>query len=611
VKTLLVSCDLRHIKSALRQNSQPSHYIDLICTPASRKITAYLEEYPATLPLDKSSIFRTINAKFTYMYSDFMSQLNAANYSLKWWVLPFTNKNPLATNLYRNVFEFMVVSSIFETTQETIIVITDNKTLKKQIAYWARTKNIKILQTRSWLINWKPIIRRYTCLPTILAFAKSLSIWFCARRFRPSNQNNEYHLICTLFHENSFIDETNYRDVYFPNLSDEFHKLKLSVITCGLIQESWSKQLSKIAKFNRHKDTEFTNPVLPIESYLTLTDILKCFFEALKYYLKPIQLKGNTIYGTADIKPLIKEAIIDSTRTGTYFLTLLVYYFARRISKTISVKRCLFPYENRSWEKMLLQGFIETSPITRTIGYQHASITKSHTNFVIGREELEILPLPDKILTTGPYVKDWMSLYGNYPKDIIEASCALRQPILTRQTLPERRKPLNHILIVLASSAEEYRETLAFVDTALLQSDNFHVRIRPHPTIPITSTADFGDFRAVIPFSVSTSSLDEDLYWADVVIYCSSTVGIEAIAKGIPVIHVDIGSFIDNDPMFGCAILKWDILKYQDLIPTIKDIETIPDDQFKSIQEAALAYSRDYLTPVDTDLIQKFTGCYP
>ena len=210
MKTLLVSCDLRHIKSALRQNSQPSHYIDLICTPASRKITAYLEEYPATLPLDKSSIFRTINAKFTYMYSDFMSQLNAANYSLKWWVLPFTNKNPLATNLYRNVFEFMVVLSLCEDTQETIIVITDNKPLKKQITYWARSENIIILQNRSWLINWKPIIRRYTCLPTILAFAKSLSIWFCARRFRQSNRNNEYHLICTLFHENSFIDGNNY-----------------------------------------------------------------------------------------------------------------------------------------------------------------------------------------------------------------------------------------------------------------------------------------------------------------------------------------------------------------------------------------------------------------
>ena len=62
--------------------------------------------------------------------------------------------------------------------------------------------------------------------------------------------------------------------------------------------------------------------------------------------------------------------------------------------------------------------------------------------------------------------------------------------------------------------------------------------------------------------------------------------------------------------MFESNILKWDILKYQDLIPTLKSIENIPDEEFRSMQEVALAYSQDYLTPVTTDLIQKFTGCY-
>ncbi len=221
----------------------------------------------------------------------------------------------------------------------------------------------------------------------------------------------------------------------------------------------------------------------------------------------------------------------------------------------MSIKQCLFPYENRSWEKMLLQGFYESSPSTILIGYQHAAITKSHTNFVIGREELEILPLPHKILTTGPLVKDWMSASGNYPPNIIESACALRQPSLSIQTLPERQQRINQILIVLASSLEESREMLTFVDKALSQSDDFHVKVRPHPTIPLNLP---------IPFDVSTASLDKDLNWAELVLYCSSTVGIEAISRGIPTIHIDIGAFIDNDPMFESNLLKRAILNHYD-----------------------------------------------
>lgn len=610
MKTLVVSCDLRHIKSALSQTSQPALHIDLMSTPASTGIVEYLDKSQTSHPIDKASVFRSVNVDFKKMYAEFMAQLNSANHSLSWWILPFTNKNPLATNLYRNLFELMVILSVCQNTNDTVVVITDNRNLRTQLTRWAHNKNINIVQNHLWFPGWKHIVKRYTCLATILAFAKSLSIWFCSRKFSNVDRNDEYYLITTLFQENSFLDTNSYKDVYFPNLSDEFHKLRLSVITCGLIQGSWSKQLRKIIKLNHEQHTLYTNAVIPIEAYLTITDICKCLLKSIKFCIWPTAIEGNTTYSNVDIRPLIQEAIIESTRTGTYFLTLLVYYFGQRISQNLCIKRCLFPYENRSWEKMLLQGFLESSPSTTIIGYQHAAITKSHTNFIIGSDELEILPLPHKILTTGPYVKDWMSSYGNYPPEIIEASCALRQPSLTGEKLPERRKPLNHILIVLASSVEEYRETLSFVDAALLHADGFHVRIRPHPTIPIHSITDFGDFRTIIPFDISTSSLEEDLYWTDIVIYCSSTVGIEAIARGIPVIHIDIGSFIDNDPMFGSDILKWDILKYQDLIPTITSIENIPDDQFKHIQKAALAYSQDYLTPVSADLLQKFTGCY-
>ena len=77
-----------------------------------------------------------------------------------------------------------------------------------------------------------------------------------------------------------------------------------------------------------------------------------------------------------------------------------MYLVGCRIRESNSIKRLIYPFENKSLEKCLLLGL---NGSIETIGYQHSSITPRHFSFLMGKEEINVTPIPDKIITSGNY----------------------------------------------------------------------------------------------------------------------------------------------------------------------------------------------------------------
>ena len=143
-----------------------------------------------------------------------------------------------------------------------------------------------------------------------------------------------------------------------------------------------------------------------------------------------------------------------------------VYFSAHWLARNLRITRCLYPYENRSWEKMLLMGLACASTPARTIGYQHTSITQSHTNFMLGMQEGESGTLADRILTTGDVIKNRLEKEGNFPPGIFKTACGLRQGLGTAPAR-ERLTTGNKVLVALATSRREYINTMRFLERAV------------------------------------------------------------------------------------------------------------------------------------------------
>ena len=590
MNTVILCNDLVRLRSVLKPSPGPLRFLSLVETRESTRICSYLRSQPDAEEISRAQVFHQPGRDFRRQYVEFMGELNAANASLGWWAMPFTNKNPLATSLCQDTSHFLSVAGLLGPSSQSLVVITDSRPLAAQVEEWGRAGGIQVVNLVKDRPSWRRTFKEYAPGAILAAFLKTLWIWAQARRQRPSGDPAADHtVVATVFHRQSFPTPGEYKDVYFGRLVDDLPAVA-SVV--GLLQEGWRAQLAGL------KSLKGPLPVVPIEAYLSLWDIVKCGLRAVKAYFTPPRIDGPVEINGLSVASLVRGSIRDARRSGNILLGLRVYYGARRLARSRHVTRCLYPYENRAWEKMLVLGIRSQSPKTRMVGYQHASITLSHTNFFLGQGESPAVPLPDAIATTGPVVKEWLEREGNYPPGLFQAACALRQNTNGTTPLKARGQRIKRVLVALATNVEEYVGTLIFLEAALAGTTDYDVRVRPHPTIPLDSALELAPLSSRDFYTVSTGPLDDAFQWADLVIYASSTVGMEAVAQGIPAIYLDLRGFLDTDPMAGWDGFKWSVRDPAELVETIVRIEALPDEQFQAMQRVGQQYVASYLSPV-------------
>jgi hypothetical protein len=174
--------------------------------------------------------------------------------------------------------------------------------------------------------------------------------------------------------------------------------------------------------------------------------------------------------------------------------------------------------------------------------------------------------------------------------------------------LPKRRPArIARVLVPLASSASEYRHAYAFLREAFAGLRQHEVRIRPHPEFTLEEILG----RLAAPhdafYRVSRGPLAEDLAWADAVVYASSTVSVEALSLGIPVVRLEFGEALGTDPLSEWhGRLKWSARKPSELIEAFGRIAAVSEQQFAVWQEEAQAYARRYLRPVTEERLRAF-----
>ena len=608
---IILANQLNRLKPAVGAIQGPVRYIRFLETNESAAIRDYLSERAGAQELPLAQLLRARNHAFRKAYIEFMAQLNARNHSLHWWSMAFTNKNPVASTLCRDTANFLLIVSLARDSTVPLIVVTDSFDLICQVKDWCKRESIDLVDAVETHRTWKDRVKEFTPVSILYYAAITWWVWFQVRGVKaPDRPGADWTVVTSLFHTRSVATPGDYKDSYFGRLVEALKEAPERAMVVGLLHEGWREQLAKL------KASDWGIPVVPVERYLTLRDLLACGFRSVLRVFRAGAVKGPVEIEGVDLGCLIRRSIRHSNWSGSYFMSLRIYYSAKNLCRSIHVARWLYPYENRSWEKMLLLGINDAgindgvtgdgSRGTRTVGYQHACVTQSHTNFILGAEETGITPLPDVILTTGKVVKDWLAKDGNYPAGRVMDACAVRQNPPSEGLPKPRRQSVTNVLVTLATSMEEYINCLTFLEKAFSGDDRYSLSIRPHPVRPLEPALRLAPLTKKDFFTESTGTLADDLEWADVVLYASTTVGVEAVSQGIPTIYLDLGDILDTDPMFGWDEFKWSVAEPEKLIETIQYIEAIPEERFANLQRQGQRYVADYLTPVTAEGLQRF-----
>ena len=408
-----------------------------------------------------------------------------------------------------------------------------------------------------------------------------------------------FYVLRTWVYESSISKDNKFSDSFFGRLPEFLTARNKKVIVLAGIVNNYGNTIKRLSKCNEKY------LIVPQEYFLKFSDVVKI---AIDVYFSKIRLTNKIKLYEFDVTKIIQGELDRNCRETIYIRTeLLQKYIIKNMLKHFSINTFTTTYENNPWERICILFLRKYSPETKIIGYQHAVISRASANMYSSKEEVLFMPMPDRVVTTGEITKDILEKYGSYPKNIIKSSCALRHEYiyeLKRKAFTRSCK----ILVALEGVYECYR-LVNFVFNALSNTKDFQVVIRAHPARPfdrIKNELCF-DIDSHTKFSVSNQkSLKDDLEDVDILIYWGSTVSLEALMMGIPVIHVSLDDIVNVDPLFDCRYLKWAVGNTEELQNAVNTIYSISEKDYLDQYNEAKSYVERYFKKVTDNRLSEF-----
>ncbi len=377
--------------------------------------------------------------------------------------------------------------------------------------------------------------------------------------------------------------------------------MKENVLILGNLLRESPKILARI--------NQTPKKIVVAESFISVLDYFKIHACQILIYLilrRRIKNSNYLIFQSKDVKNLLLDELQRFFETTDIRLNLGFRYAIEKFLRKFTVHTYITPYENHSWEQ-LTNLFIKSKyPDTKLVGYQHSSIVLKELNYFPSIYERNILPFPDKILTVGEGATSILEEFGNYPPGKLFSGCGFRYSSMMNHQIRERTRG-NSILVAFPIGKEASIEILSFFLENQRNFLPYSILLKFHPVLKPEEI--IKELRDPLPnnFKVfKTSSVDQLLKNADIVCFSQTTVGLEALFQGIPVICIEIDPFYPSDPIFRFNDLKWTVHNPDELVQALYEIQTMNDEEFRSKQLSARRYLERYFFPVSDDAMEKF-----
>lgn len=536
-------------------------------------------------------IQRAYAEQWSAAFVDWMGRLNRQNASLAWWAHTSTAKNFLSSPLGNQCFDILALERLLARTEAGRVFVI-GADAAQQAALLGRLAGA----AGRWRVRTSS--RQPTGIEALARlawqFSRIFGLW-CLGRFRPPS-GRAPDAVAFTYVDGAF---RNGPDAFFGSLAQHFaaRTPAISVSYVAFVHSGYLATLSKLAAAKRRYAALF--------SFLRLPDLLWSLgasFRAWRRARGVLSPDLDCMPGT----PLLRGALLWDLGKGGYFYNVLVYRAARRMLSRWRPRWLLYPYENKALEKSLLLAAREACPRCRVVGFQHTSITRRHATLLFAEGEAEITPLPDRIVTVGEVTRRFLEAHGRYPAGLLATGCALRQqsgPPLERRASNETPR----MLLALSSSRQELSSAVEMCRKAMESGARFELGIRPHPEFPLASLG--ASLRAWVgdcAIDLTGTALHANLEWCDCVAYVSSTVALEALGRGRPVVHLVLAEALNPDPILDPVAFHWAADTPAGLAATLGTIAALGEAEFEQRQRDGLGYVARYLGPLTPEALEAF-----
>jgi len=545
--------------------------------------------------------------KFLREYIDVIGKISQDCTSLWWWGTDIASRNRFASRAPDLLQEFLFLMRTFEQNEHSLIVVLQPSwQIVSSLATFARTRGYDFFSPIGKWQYWRRYVYawfHYALSLVAETIALIGRIWTARGIYRKcisaiSDRNQKWYTLKTfLYNVSAFGADGAYHDTFFGTLPDYLKQQRRNVLLYVRILGDYKSCIQKIRGFSAF-------PIIPFEALVRISDIVKA--TCIVFFPK-IHIRQKIVFAGHDVTDIFINEL-HRTHNGLTLTTVLHYFGTKRLLFIASSDTFTLTYEGNPWEKMCIKAVRDVSRQIKVIGYAHTVVPAAAAGMFPSEYEREDMPQPDRVLTIGAVTKELFERYGAYKEGSVEVSCALRLEYLRGLSSFPREKT-KRVLVALEGVTPVY-QLAHYVLKELWNAKDYGVRFRSHPVLGLR------DLEKLLPYDVTKlpshmhesegTSLTQDIEWAGVVIYWGSTVGLEALALGRPVIHYQNNSALKYDPLFDCNSLKWMVMDQTSLRPILEEIITMSDNEYQNQEQNAHKYLKEYVYPINYESLKKF-----
>ncbi|MBI3899043.1 MAG: hypothetical protein HY308_12215 [Gammaproteobacteria bacterium] len=483
-----------------------------------------------------------------------------------WWLTDMSEKSVFRGTLIARLYSLALVRAACDVHRpaEVWIALADAKLAKVIADSLGPQYKVRIISRRPWFRKFKGAFQgaadkiTYPCRAVALAFGTLAELVLLkllvgtAAESKSSSMSNRQVALFSFFPiwwRNAW-DAENRREVFYQGLPQGMSAAGFAVRHVVWLRV---RLLSVFKDRVRIRTLARSNDFLCLQSLCSLTASGRLLgaapiycWRALHWQLPP----EDRAFAGFTIESLVREELLRTTSDRELFRNLLLRHAVKKLP---DFDLLLFRIEFQPFERALLLGL--GTRRTTTVGYQHSSIGEDYLSHVfapgeIGRRTTDAvasMPVPDHIVTTGSYAAQLM-LKNGFSADQVHIVGPLRYQQLRSRWRERGQAPAKaneggkYPLLIPVSL--DYNEALSFAAVlaeALVGSEHrFVLEIKGHPTndhgpeflhrLQQKTSAINGQ---VVP---ATANLYDCIGRARALIMTGSTVGLEAIALGTPVV---------------------------------------------------------------------------
>ncbi|MEM7522356.1 MAG: hypothetical protein AAF360_01045 [Pseudomonadota bacterium] len=533
-------------------------------------------------------------------YRDAMGAMAETNgRSVLWWATDFASKNRVASPAPAILHGLAILAGALQEPGRTALAVVDAPW--PVIAAARAHARLRVEGVSGFTLRMKSLAARLRLImATLRGGVSAARTAMAARRFYgPAPAlDGPTHLLKTFSYPSAFSGDGDFHDPFLGSLRRFLEAGGRRVLT---VAAPLAERTSQFAAMRR----VVTTNCAPVERHWT----------ALEAAVAAIRLSARLVVGFrtppgltflgGDLSVAFRCALQGAG--GRMPVHQYLHYAAgRRLARRHALRRVTMTWEANPWERMFVAGLRSVRPDLPIDGHQHSVTPPAAAGMFPDFRQKTASPWPDRVLTVGEPNAELIARLSDPPR-WAQAACALRYRYDPHVAEPEQCDGPLRVFAPL----EGLHEAIDLVDYVYAQaplSPDVAFRFRSHPALPFTAIVAaraLGPAPANVTHSVHTAVRD-DVLDSDVVLYWGTTVAVEAMAFGKPLIHFDRGDLFSFDPVHDFRANKWLVRRGAPLADTLSAIFDAPAALKAERAQASVDYARRFFAPANDEAMAMF-----